>query len=223
MMYLRNISYEVVAYERVDMTDQKRPIPKATRRRGQELVDAIHQAAIAETAEHGVSGLTMEGIARRAGTAKTSLYRRWESPEDIMVEAVRHHYPQEAPTPAADDLRGDLLRSLELFRELMGMGTLGRALLAVAAEGMHRPALLARMSAEVYEPRGGRFTKTVLNHYAELGEIDPGRVTPVTVDIGEAMMIKYVMDHPMEIPPRGYAEQIVDEVILPAVGWSPAE
>uniref|UniRef100_UPI001EF9CCCC TetR/AcrR family transcriptional regulator n=1 Tax=Nocardiopsis valliformis TaxID=239974 RepID=UPI001EF9CCCC len=47
--------------------------------------------------ETGVSGLTMEGIAGRAGTAKTSLYRRWSKPEDILVEAALRHYPQETP------------------------------------------------------------------------------------------------------------------------------
>lgn len=204
------------------MTDQKRPTPKGTRRRGQELVDAIHQAAITETAETGVSGLTMEGIARRAGTAKTSLYRRWDAPEDILLEALRRHFPQETPAPGADDLRGDLVRSLELFRDLMGSDTLGRAFMAVAAEGIRRPELLRRMRTEVYEPRGERFTRTVLRHYADLGEIDPARVTPVTTDIGESMMIKYTLDHPGDVPTTEYLERIVDEAILPAVGRSPA-
>ena len=203
------------------MTDHMRPPPKATRRRGQELVDAIHQAVIDETAEVGVAGLTMEGIARRAGTAKTSLYRRWSHPEDILVETVLRHYPQETPTPEADDLRGDLLGSLELFRTLMTDQRLGRALMAVVAESMRRPELFHRMSAEVYEPRGGRFTRTVLQHYAARGEIDPALVTDVTTDIGEAMMIKYCADHTGEVPSSHYLERIVDEVILPAVGRPP--
>lgn len=223
MAYLRNISYVTVSYERTDMTDHMRPTPKATRRRGQELVDAIHQAVIDETAAAGVSGLTMEGIARRAGTAKTSLYRRWSKPEDILVEAVLRHYPQETPAPEADNLRGDLVRSLELFRTLMGDRELGRALMAVVAEGMRRPELIQRMWTEVYEPRGGRFTRTVLKHYAARGEVDPARVTDVTTDIGEAMMIKYCADHPGEIPPSDYLERIVDEVILPSVGLPPTE
>ncbi|PWV47833.1 TetR/AcrR family transcriptional regulator [Nocardiopsis sp. L17-MgMaSL7] len=203
------------------MTDQKRPAARATRRRGQELVDAIHRAVIAEAAENGVSGLSMEGIARRAETAKTSLYRRWGSPEDILVEAVLRHFPQETPTPEADNLRGDLVRSLELFRGLMSEATLGRALMAVFAEGLHRPELLQRMVTEVYEPRGGRFTRTVLEHYAARGEVDPARITDVTTDIGEAMMIKYCADHPGEVPSSDYLARIVDEVILPAVGWAP--
>ena len=202
------------------MTDHMRPTPKATRRRGQELVDAIHSAVLAETADAGVSGLTMEGIARRAGTAKTSLYRRWSTPEDILAEAIQRHYPQETPAPEADDLRGDLIRSLELFRSFMAGDEWGRALVAVVSEGLRRPEFHQRMWTDVYGPRGERFTNTVLRHYAALGEIDPARVNDLTTDIGEAMMIKYCMDQPGELPPVDYLTRIVDEVILPAVGHS---
>lgn len=222
MTYLRNISYATVSYERTDMTDHMRPTSKATRRRGQELVDAIYKAVLAETAKTGVPGLTMEGIARRAGTAKTSLYRRWSAPEDILIEALHHHFPQEVPSPEADDLRGDLVRSLELFRSTMTDGELGYALMAVVAECMRRPELLTRMWTEVYEPRGGRFTRTVLEHYAASGEVDPARVNDLTTDIGEAMLLKYCADHPWQLPPSTYLARIVDEVILPAIGHRPA-
>ena len=52
------------------------PEPARSRRRGDDLIRAIHAAALAEVADVGFAGLTMEGIARRAETAKTSLYRR---------------------------------------------------------------------------------------------------------------------------------------------------
>ncbi len=222
MTYLRNIRYASVSYYRTDMTDHMRPTPGATRRRGQELVDAIHWAAIVEAGENGLPGLTMEGIARRAGTAKTSLYRRWSAPEDILLEALHHHYPQEMPTAEADNLRGDLIRALELFRSLMGEKLLGRAIFAVTVEGMRRPEFHRRVADEVYDPRGKRFTRTVLEHYADLGEIDPARVNDLTTDIGEAMMLKFCADHPGEFPDPEYVTRIVDEIILPSVNRPPA-
>lgn len=176
-----------------------------------------------EAAEAGLSGLTMEGIARRAETAKTSLYRRWSSPEDILFEALRHaypqeDYPQEDPDPGANDLRGDLVIAVGLIRRLMSDDVLGRALLAVSAASMLRPEIHQRLWKEVYDPRGGRFTRTVLDRYARLGRIDAGKVTDLTADIGEALMLKYSLDHPGELPPDGYEERIVDEVLLPALG-----
>jgi AcrR family transcriptional regulator len=215
------------------VTDRKRP-PAAepdtsgqpgaprrpTRRRGQELVDAIHDAVLREAAETGVARLTMEGVARRAGTAKTSLYRRWSTPEDILVEALHSAYPQEEPSPGADDLRGDLVAALTLFHGLMGQEPLGPVMLACVAEASYRPEFHERLWREVYAPRGGRFTATVLRYYADRGRIDPARVTPLTTDIGEAMMVKYALDR-LGPPPPDYVERIVDEVILPALGRDP--
>jgi len=196
--------------------------PRATRRRGRELVDAIHEAVIVEAAEVGVARLSMEGVARRAGTAKTSLYRRWPTPGDILIDAMYHTFPQERPTPEADDLRGDLIRALQLLRGVMADGSLGQAMFAVVAEAQHHPDLYKRFMEEVFDARGGRFTRTVLTHYAERGRIDPSRVTPLTVDIGEALMIKYGMDH-QSFPDEEYVVQIVDQVILPALGQDPRD
>lgn len=203
--------------EGADASDQ--PPSRPTRRRGRELLDAIHEAAIMEAAEAGVARLSMEGIARRSGTAKTSLYRRWPAPVDILVDAMYHAYPQEEPTPGADDLRGDLVSALLLLREVMST-PLGTALFSLVASSVHDPALSARFEKEVFDARGGRFTRTVLDHYAAHGRIDPSRVTPVTVDIGEAMLIKYALDH-RTVPDPEYVRQIVDQVVLPAIGQDP--
>lgn len=189
----------------------------STRRRGAALISAIHEAAILETAELGVPRLTMEGIARRAGAAKTSLYRRWSSPEDILLEAMKQNFPQEKWQPGTDDLRGDLINALLLMRTLMHEGPMAQALFSIVAESRLHPEFYGRFWEDVFEAHGGRFTLTVLTHYAAAGKIDQARVTPVVADIGEAMMIKFVIDN-REPPPIEYVGQIVDQVILPALG-----
>lgn len=197
------------------MTEHDTGGSRTTRRRGEALIAAIHEAVILETAETGVSGLTMEGIARRAGTAKTVLYRRWQTPEDILLEAMQGYYPQEIPTPSADDLRGDLVGALMLFRDFAD-SPLGRALFAVIAETGRYPELHRRIWDGVFEARGGRFTATVLRHYAAVGKIDPARVTTLVIDIGEAMVIKYLLDN-QRLPDRPYIESVVDQMILPVL------
>ncbi|GAA4930307.1 TetR/AcrR family transcriptional regulator C-terminal ligand-binding domain-containing protein [Streptomonospora halophila] len=159
------------------------------------MEEAVYTAALEETAELGLARVTMEGIARRADTAKTSLYRRWSSPEDIVLRALYRAYPVEQPSPGADDLRGD-------------------------SEAQRRPDLHERLYAEVFDARGSRFTRTVLRHYADNGQIDPARLTPVVADIGEALMLKYGIDS-MELPGDDYIAAIVDQAILPAVGRAP--
>ncbi|MDA8369071.1 MAG: TetR/AcrR family transcriptional regulator [Nocardiopsaceae bacterium] len=204
------------------MTDRNRTADgeaqrRTRRRRGAELVAAIHEAALDETAEHGLGRLTMEGIARRAGTAKTSLYRRWSSPEDIVIEALYRMYPMEEPSPGADDLRGDLIAALKLMRDGLMQPIYGAVMGAVLEEARRRPDLHKRLYSDVFDARGGRFTRTVLLHYAEHGRIDPARLTPVVFDIGEALMLKYGVDM-FELPDDAYIDAIVDQAILPAIG-----
>ncbi|ADD44382.1 TetR/AcrR family transcriptional regulator [Stackebrandtia nassauensis] len=187
-----------------------------SRRRGAELVNAIHEAAIDELNEVGIGRLTMEGIARRSGAAKTSLYRRWPDTHALLIEALRERMPQETPSPGADDLRGDLIAALQLLCDWM-MTPAARAVSAIVAGSGAHPEFTKRVFEEVFEAKGSRFTLTVLRHYADRGEIDPERVTPVVADIGEALVFKFSMDR-FAMPAESDLAAIVDEAILPALG-----
>ncbi|WP_460855120.1 TetR/AcrR family transcriptional regulator [Nocardiopsis coralliicola] len=181
---------------------------------------AIHEAALEETADHGIGRLTMEGIARRAGTAKTSLYRRWSTPEDIVLDALYEVYPQEGVSPGTDDLRGDLIAALTLMRDSLKDERHRAVMSSLLDAGTRRPELRKRLYAEVFDARGGRFTKTVLQHYAAHGRIEPARVTPVVVDMGEALLLKYSVDT-FRLPDDAYIAAIVDQAVLPALGQDP--
>jgi AcrR family transcriptional regulator len=49
---------------------------------------AILRAALELFVEHGVGGASIEKIAKRAGVAKTSVYRRWSSREALLAQAI---------------------------------------------------------------------------------------------------------------------------------------
>ncbi|NDA59993.1 MAG: TetR/AcrR family transcriptional regulator, partial [Actinobacteria bacterium] len=53
------------------------PATTSSRRTGDELIQAVHAAALAEISENGLRGASMDRIAKRAGTGKAALYRRW--------------------------------------------------------------------------------------------------------------------------------------------------
>lgn len=198
-------------------TQQKRPLP-GTRRRGDALLRSIHDAVLAELVEVGLGRLTMEGIARRAGTAKTSLYRRWSSPHEVLLDAIDREHPHEVPSPAADDLRGDLLRALQQLVAWMSTPT-AAAVAAIMAERRRYPDLARALYERVFDPRGGRFTLTVLRFYAARGHIDPARITPVVADLGEALVFKLALDADA-LPTPAQLLAIVDQAILPAIGLS---
>lgn len=67
---------------------------KIERRRGARLEDAILDAAWAELVERGYPGLTLEGVAKRAGTSRPVLHRRWPSRTALATAALGRHIAQ---------------------------------------------------------------------------------------------------------------------------------
>ena len=90
------------------------PKPVRRRRHGQELESALLTAALDELVKVGYARLTMESVARRAGTSEPVLYRRWPN-KDQLVLAAMEHYRNANPIALPDTgaLRSDLLAELK--------------------------------------------------------------------------------------------------------------
>jgi len=79
----------------------------AGRPRDADADDRIIDAALAEYAAHGRAGYSLNGVARRAGVGKSSIYLRWRDKETLLVDAV--HARADAPSVDTGTLEGDLL------------------------------------------------------------------------------------------------------------------
>ncbi|MEU4410647.1 TetR-like C-terminal domain-containing protein [Streptosporangium sp. NPDC023963] len=189
-----------------------------TRRRGEELLKAIHDAVLEEVVEVGAGRLTMDGIARRAATPRTTLYRRWSDPLEVLLDALYHQHPVEEPTAGADDLRGDLIRALRLMVD-WALSPAGRAVAAILTDPKSAALMSEALFERVFANRGGTFTRTVLQHYADRGHFPAELLTPVVTDIGEALVTKRLIDG---APPSDEdLAAMVDQAILPAIGSPP--
>ncbi|WP_328396831.1 TetR/AcrR family transcriptional regulator [Nocardia sp. NBC_00416] len=95
-----------------------------TRRRGEELEEAIYTAVLDEVAARGYAEATYSGIAARVGTSKPVLYRRWASKAEMVLAAVAarsHRLGGEFPDTGT--LAGDLVAVLIAVRAwLPGVG-----------------------------------------------------------------------------------------------------
>ncbi|GAB2984075.1 TetR/AcrR family transcriptional regulator [Saccharothrix stipae] len=67
------------------------------------------EAGLAELVSAGYHNLSLEGVARRAGVNKTTLYRRWGTREALLLDAIRARATAKVPIPDTGDLREDLL------------------------------------------------------------------------------------------------------------------
>jgi AcrR family transcriptional regulator len=91
--------------------------PMALRRRPGGRSARVRAAAIAATlaelAENGYSALSLESVARRAGVHKTTLYRRWGTREDLVLEAMLDRAGEHISVPNTGSLRKDLFELVQ--------------------------------------------------------------------------------------------------------------
>ncbi|MGP4016610.1 TetR/AcrR family transcriptional regulator [Saccharopolyspora sp. 5N708] len=184
------------------------------RRRGQALETAIYDAVLAELAAVGYGRLTMEGVAARARTAKSSLYRRWNSLEDLVIAAVHHELPDVATVAETGDVREELLAALTLIADTL-TGPIGPAVTSILGGMNQSPNLQAAARERIVAPRV-RALQTVFERAAARGEIRAGAATPFVVQTGPAIVIHTCLVRGLELSTQDI-EDIVDQVILPAV------
>lgn len=78
-------------------------------RRGEYVRQAVLAAAFDELTENGVAGSTVAGVARRCGVHETTIYRRWVTRENLLVDAMLARSAEAIPVPDTGSTRGDLL------------------------------------------------------------------------------------------------------------------
>jgi AcrR family transcriptional regulator len=90
-------------------------------------------------AEVGYGSLTMDAVAARAGVGKATIYRRWRTKEDLVVDTVAGLHDVATP-PDTGSLEGDLRR---LLHELVASinGPTGAATMSLVSTVPHDPAL----------------------------------------------------------------------------------
>lgn len=99
----------------------------APRRRGRPRDMAAHAKILRAAAElldeNGITGVTMEGVAERAGVGKPTLYRSWRNAQELAMAALIE--TQKAPAvkataSALDDLRQQLRKVAAVFASRVG-------------------------------------------------------------------------------------------------------
>jgi AcrR family transcriptional regulator len=90
----------------------------ASHRRGEHVRQLVLDAAFDELVENGVEAATVAGVARRCGVHETTIYRRWTTRENLLVDAMLRRGAHSIPDPDTGSTRDDLLavaRSLAAY------------------------------------------------------------------------------------------------------------
>jgi AcrR family transcriptional regulator len=71
--------------------------------------DAVLKSAFELLIEQGHEGFTITEVAARAGVHETSIYRRWGTPNALLVDAWLGYFDDAIPIPDTGALRSDLI------------------------------------------------------------------------------------------------------------------
>ena len=86
--------------------------------RSEQARQAVLEAADDLLVEKGFAGVTIEGIAARAGVAKQTIYRWWKTKTDVLLDAFLQDVAEDLTPPDHGDVARDLrahLRQLAQF------------------------------------------------------------------------------------------------------------
>lgn len=185
----------------------------AQRRRGDVLLQAIYRATLAEVAEVGYQRLTMEGVAERARTSKASLYRRWASRMELVVDAVQDQLAEPEP-PDEGNIRDDLLVYLSRVADRWD-GPAGEVKRGLMIETL-RDRDATQSARERLAGTRRQYMLDILRQGVERGEVRASALTPRVAMVGPALLSNYFLINGAPIPDDVVAE-IVDDVVLPLV------
>jgi AcrR family transcriptional regulator len=179
--------------------------PRRGRPRDAQAEQAILQATIAILSEVGFNQLSIEAVAARAGVGKPTIYRRWPSKPELVLDAVQRLAP---PFPTADT--GDPLTDLrQIVPELivgLTSSPVARATLALANDAE----MARRVGDEYLAPRRAAIAD-ILHRAIAAGELRADIDVEMAIDmmVGPAIYRWLVTAQPVD---ADTGRRIVDAV-----------
>jgi AcrR family transcriptional regulator len=157
-------------------------VPQRGRPRSQKAHNAILEAAAELLLNRGLTAVSMDAVAARAGVSKATIYRWWPTKQILALDALYHEW---AGVPAARDtgsLRGDLLSLLRPWARLARRRPYGRAIAALITEAQADPVFADQYRARFVEPRRDQ-ARTIFRRAIERGEIPANTKIEVALDL----------------------------------------
>jgi AcrR family transcriptional regulator len=181
---------------------------------------AIFDAALRMLATSGYDRLTMDAVAADARASKATLYRRWPTKADLVVDALvwfKSCMPHDVPDTGS--LRGDLMAMACTdggLTDRMPLAVFGALITA-----MQRDEELARAFKERFLGPVEARSMVIFERARDRGEIAEGADLALLGHVLPAIAIHYALTRNAPVRPA-FIEQIIDQVVLPACRCRPS-
>jgi AcrR family transcriptional regulator len=116
---------------------------------------AILAATLDELIDTGYAALTIDNIAMRAGVNRTTIYRRWNNREELVIDALADWVGRDIPIPDTGSVEGDLRALAVAVSDLLN-SPLGRAVLGTVVATRNRIPELVDATIRFFDERHHR-------------------------------------------------------------------
>jgi len=104
--------------------------PRPRSRTEKAILDATRELL----AERGVHRLTVEGVAHRAGVAKTTIYRRYRGKRELALAVLIDMVETVAAVPDLGDTRRELVAFVDATVDVLGKTLMGRVMQGLVSD-----------------------------------------------------------------------------------------
>lgn len=202
------------------MTTVREAAPCVFRRRGAALEEAILEAAYAELVEVGYTAFSVENVAARARTGKASIYRRWPTKPELVLDAMDAGLPTIAqcglPLELDDSIttREALLGVAQTINGLLNSPA-GDAVRFVKCEAAADPVLAELVDARFQAPRRAALLE-LLKRGVDRGEVRPEAVCDGVADVLPAVLMHRILFQRAEVRDVD-VRVIVEQILMPLI------
>jgi AcrR family transcriptional regulator len=184
--------------------------------RSEQARRAVLEAADDLLVERGFAGVTMEGIAARAGVAKQTIYRWWPSKVDVLLDTFIDDMAEHLTPPDHGDLAADLKGHLANLADFLARSDPGAVLRALTGQAQHDPQLAARLRDDHLTQQRAR-DRVPLQRAVDRGQLPPDTDIDLAIDqlVGPIYYRVLVTGHPV---PREFTDGLVDQFLLTRTG-----
>lgn len=190
------------------------------RKRGAELEQAIRDATVAELASAGYGTLTIESVAARAQTGKASIYRRWPTKQELVLDSVcclMSGPLMSVQSVQYDDRTStrDALVEVSVQAAEAMAGARGDAMRSIMSESLRDENFAVTFEGQFHEPREDMLNKLLARGVAR-GEVRADAVGGTLIDVlAGALIHRYlVRRQPVR---RADLAAFIDGFVMPAL------
>lgn len=195
--YHRGVLYgrplEVMALVSAESRSRGRP-------RDPRIEDRVLDAAITLYAESGWIGFTFEGIARRTGVGKASLYARWPNRAALLHHTLESRWIAVEKVHTGT-LEGDLTALARMIFESL-TSTNGGVARWIAIDALHHPEVVAATGP--FREEAVKQGRTIARRAINRGELNPSVNPGLLMDL----LVGAVRNHVGNTPPHLQREMI---------------